>query len=768
MIALRGWGAMVAPGGASDEMGYKTADALEADGSPRTNAVNFEVREQMKLAVEDTLRGYFPEDFPASNVVGPSLPQTKLTYRFDPSEAGSTDRPALRSFDMRRSSVRLQLEYRARTLLMGAIRAALGSPSCQTDPDDGSYRCAVRSAFNGQSGFLRPANIFLLLDTSGSMAASATTTGGSSKSKIEVLKEATGSFIDMFNPYKDRIAVIDFGTSVKNASQLQNFSAADSGGSGHLAIKTRVRTLQPGGQTNPGDALLNVIEQSNGLAGGANASSFVLIFTDGAPNVYRLNFSNAPRLNSVSVPDNSRGWFGWTVKWGEREISRDVRCPSTNPRDCDPVWGWPQVNSATRGMISLAEIQANLRVNQDGEFVWKTSTPPGWSPLELAPGGPYRLSWKPKTTAEDNYKWYGPSYLVHGSETIPASVNLIDRIPRLVKPNPITCGTGSRNGYPGNRQLTMSGPFTDMYNHSRYFASRVVNANWRLDSSGSFQGARSMVGLGLLQATGSIAGPEYFAKESSSASSFDPPSGSRQPMDFVGGASNPGCLNSLNAALPGFRQSNGQPDNSLAIIVGRDDITRGNLNPSIVANTSVASVGRVGEVVKTAELPYYAAIRAADFLRRNRNMSIFAVGLGPSATFKYGAQCNDPLQNALDFDSRKDGFLRRLAFAPESLANPRTFMRGGSTGWNTSTAYSDFTYNSSQISQCSQHPLSGEQVTRGYSHTIQGAGEPALNSPAPTEFTKRHLGAYYGSNDSSQVKALFGKVAKEMLLRLSN
>jgi hypothetical protein len=290
-----------------------------------------------------------------------------------------------------------------------------------------------------------------------------------------------------------------------------------------------------------------------------------------------------------------------------------------------------------------------------------------------------------------------------------------------------------------------------MYNHSLYFASRVVNRNWRLEGSNR---ALELFDLTRLKTNSgnNITWPDYFIERQFLTDS--------QNANAAGGG-HTGCLETLNASLPGM------PDQR--IYVGQNDQTLGNMNPAIVSNIETASVRTVGEVVKTAELPYYCAIRAADYLRRVHNAAVFVIGLGPSATEKYSPSCNDPLQNALDFDSRKDTFLRRLAFSPEALSDPGSFMNGGPSGWDPQSSFSYIGRNNAEartIRGCTSHPLNNQQMTRGYSE-VQEGGAPVPDSPAAASFNQSQLGAYYGSNDPSQLRGLFGKVAKQMLLRLS-
>jgi hypothetical protein len=125
-------------------------------------------------------------------------------------------------------------------------------------------------------------------------------------------------------------------------------------------------------------------------------------------------------------------------------------------------------------------------------------------------------------------------------------------------------------------------------------------------------------------------------------------------------------LNTLNSFVPGTP--------------AEIHVRGGSAQDAFISNRQATTIESRGEIVKSAELPYYCAIRAADYLRE-RGVILFVIGLGPAASDRYTSLCTDPLQNALDFDTRKDIFLRRLAFAPESLANPANFIASGSDSW---------------------------------------------------------------------------------------
>jgi hypothetical protein len=208
----------------------------------------------------------------------------------------------------------------------------------------------------------------------------------------------------------------------------------------------------------------------------------------------------------------------------------------------------------------------------------------------------------------------------------------------------------------------------------------------------------------------------------------------------------------MNAFIPGLN--------------GTANLYAGN---DFLSNAADASIATVGEIVKSAELPYYCSIRAADYLR-SQGIVVFVVGLGDPASAVYGDTCNDPMQNALDANTRKDYFLQRLAFAPESLVNPAAFVLDPSmTTWR---PQNDFRYqqgattNAPLTIACTNHPLNGIAVNIGYGEDWNSP-RPSGRSPSGHGFTPRELGAYYPAKQANQLAPIFGKIAKQILLRLS-
>ena len=652
------------------------------------------------------------------------------------------------------TSVNVRIEYDTPTLLAGAMGEILDGfgAGCREG------RCTVSSTPTTQIGSLRPANLILLLDTSGSM--SETATDGSAFTKKERLTEAAASFIDMFNPSKDSVAIIQYSTAAKTIRPLGTFAQTGTN-ENTLQVKEAIANLQTGGMTNPCDALLETIDN---LPQGVQAEpTFVVLFTDGAPNVYRMNFchdnrncnSNPQKLRDelpTPAPDEGEdlsGWYGWTVNWGERETycTAGEEDPDTGT-DCDPFFSYPKVLRQDGTEIPREEVKGKLILNSAGQF-------------ELAESSEEQLKLVFKEAdTPPNYKHFGPSYLVHfsGRETlIDPDITLIDRIPAKkndgtdISPS-ITCGPGSADAI--INLPSPLGAFPDNFNQARYFASRVLDEGWKLNGNyPDVDANRRDEVLDVAKFTSSsnqnrIYAPPYFPDIENNL-----PSSLRRPFLRKGQSGN-GCLKQLSGFLP---------NNAGKIFLGKQ----------FVSNNDPESIKTVGEIVKSAELPYYCAIRAADALRE-RNVKIFTIGLGTPASAKYGADCNDPMENALDFNSRKDKFLTRLALDPRALAIPSSAYNGDviSSEWNDD--YS-FGYRPNHKIQCSNHPLNNETITIGYGEngspstpTPRAPSNQAIDDDNPSPpFTSDHVGTYYGSSDPSQLKGIFAQVAKQILLELS-
>ena len=745
MMSLSGWGSLVTEAPAicdNRDCGLATGDKgskSSAQETARTTAI----LAAMKNIVQQTV-----EDIPAVNIESVNY-RSFSSDNDDPNRYGGwkdskagfiADAISLNGT----TSVGIGVTVETDTLLLGTLGAAL--PGLQDACTGANGRCRVSSTPITQAGTLQPANIFLLLDTSGSMANPAGPNNANGPTKMDALVGAVSNFIDMFNPSNDQISIINFATT---ATQNPRALATFADGTGDLLqIKQDVAALAAGvgGMTNPCDALIGTI---NNLPANGNPT-FVVLFTDGAPNVYRMNFcqnnngncgialqSNANRLEqqvktanqdpNVNL-DPDAGWYGWTVNWGRR-LTYCTEGQIQDGFNCDPVFSYPKL---IRDGSEMPEAEARkATLNADGIFEIAT---------ESEETSEIKLAFAPNTP--QNYKWYGPSYLVHASEIDSLQGALIDRIPRDVNEAPVTCGPGSRAPYRGSAIEVGDGKtMPDNFNHSRYFASRVLDQQWNLNSNHLDLAEKRRTLLGLDQVGGTyspgdggwIEAPPYYPDRDDG----------KRPQIGHGDAGRSGCLRRLSGFLP---------------VQAEARIFLGN---RFISNTDVDSVQQVGEIVKTAELPYYCAIRAADILRQ-QGVRVFTVGLGPPAANLYGQECNDPLENALDFDSRKDRFLTRLALDPNSLATPaNAFGNGDLDGW----AGVNFTAQNTQIA-CNNHPLNGRTVNLGYGE-FGTPDAPLSRQPAQHGFTQANVGGYYATNDPAQLRGVFGEVAKRILLDLS-
>ena len=729
MMSLSGWGSLVTD--ETVQCGERNC-GLATGGKGSESSAQETARTTAILAAMDQIVQQTVENIPAVNT-------NKLLYRSfsaggwqEREEGFSRESISLNGT----TSVGIGVTVETDTLLLGTLGAAL--PGLQDACTGENGRCRVSSTPITQTGTLQPANIFLLLDTSGSMASPANPNNANGPTKMDALVGAVSNFIDMFNPSNDQISIINFATTAtQNPRALRIFSAPAT--EKLLEIKNFFAESTAGGMTNPCDALIETI---NNLPANGNPT-FVVLFTDGAPNVYRMNFCEwnspicgPPQYNAQHLTDQANqggvepmaGWYGWTVNWGRRQ----TYCKEGDVQDgfkCNPVFSYPKL---IRDGFEMPEAEARkATLNADGIFEIAT---------ESEETSEIKLAFDPDTP--QNYQWYGPSYLVHASEIDFLQGALIDRIPRDVKEAPVTCGPGSRAPYRGSAiEVGGSKRIPDNFNHSRYFASRVLDRGWKLKQPHPDvdESRETLVGLDEVEDKpeneGSIKAPPYYPDRDDG----------KPPRIGFGEAGTSGCLRRLSGNLP---------VNFWAKIF---------LGNRFISNTTPESVEQVGEIVKTAELPYYCAIRAADILRQ-QGVRVFTVGLGPPAANLYGEECNDPLENALDFDSRKDRFLTRLALDPNSLATPENAFGNGDLGaWATV----NFTAQNTQIA-CNNHPLNGLTVNLGYG---EGGTPDAPASLAPGAqghgFTQANVGGYYATNDPAQLRGVFGEVAKRILLDLS-
>ncbi len=770
--AFQGWAPLACAGNAEDTpIGYKCAEAI-GQSAPQGQKYA-----ELVTEITNTLTSQIASIFPdgVSTNGGNSSTNNLVEYKL-PTTAWSSDIPTSTDpvYNLKTDTFQLRVRYAAKTILLSQLASLLNievSNLCE-QPSDATAamenRCWVASSDSGSNSATTKARVIMLLDTSGSM-----------QDNQSALKIAAGAFIDYFNPFKDEIGIISYGTGVKQNDVIQPRIFNEVGTGGLLRIKDIIASLTVGGQTNPCDALIKSAEMiPTPDAASASTRTFVVFFTDGAPNVYRLGFCKPGSNNSAcdqptdlkTLAPTNNDWYGWTVKWGRRETHP---LSTTN----NPFYGHPAIKDkdGNPGFDTVTP-PAKFRINENGEFMIRHTPESPWCNMEnqsascRAPAPdkmPYTKVFKPLTTAEDNYLWNGPSYLVNRDEANPITsvTSLIDRVGPAFK----TCGIPKISAVPPNN------PDQFNYNHSLYFASRVVDRAWSLDrklfGSDDQHKQRRVVhleppSLGYLRPF-----PLSFAYP---PANFTVPFYGSDAQPNLSPDFNPsapaGCLEALDAEIPVSKRG-------VRLFVGEGQ-------SSFWSNTTHTSIERVGEIIKTAELPYYCAIRTADYLRQEKNTTIFAVGLGESASAYYGNNCDDPMQNALDFDRRKDFFLQRLAMSPEAIkfSDAKTTSLDGAT-WRPTA---DFRLKLRPIpASCARHPLNGQKVYLGFSERpvtgmpqsclARGSGGECRDSDTnihgvnadKDNFSQDDIGGYYPTSDPKQLKAQFGEIAKQILFRLS-
>jgi hypothetical protein len=787
--ALQGWAPFACTG--TDEslgynIGYKCAEAARQEApqgdkyGDLVGEIGKTISSQIKASFSDAVTGS-GETIKTNNLVEYGIPSQSgaITWTKDLT-------PSAPVYNLKHDKFQLRVRYAAKTILISRLASLLkiDVPTLCSHPagvDDSNERCWVTSSEIITNSATTKARVIMLLDTSGSM-----------KTREQALKAAAGAFVDYFNPNKDEIGIVSYGTAVKADGQrsLSLFSPGSATTTaGRLPIKDFINGLKIGGQTNPCDALIEsagMIDTANQGNQSETSRVFVVLFTDGAPNVYRLRFCKSETSASkvaCDQPDKlaevsgTNDWYGWTVKWGRRE---------TYPAGSNgnPVYNSPQIKDKSGGVTfdtspSSPSSPNNFRINEKGQFMVKSGAStwcnmeapasecgPGLPNLDPYSKMPYSRVFRAfANPADNNYLWNGPSYLVNRDVASPAALasspNLIDRVdPTKFK----TCGIPNVKGSPSTN------PDQFNYNHSLYFASRVLDTQWSLtrplfttiQQRHAVHLVQPPIGSPLAIRTAfpyppvSLTVPFYASDSSPGAA-----------PTFVSSPAPPaGCLDALDAQIP-------VKDSGVKLFVGAG-------RSSFWSNTNAASIGAVGEIIKTAELPYYCAIRTADYLRKNKNTTVFAVGLGQGAHMLYGQGCEDPMQNALDFDSRKDAFLRRLAMAPEAInfKNNNTTSLEGAT-WRSGV---DFNLRKQDIRGCGSHPLQNQTVYLGFSETcrtdnaapegIPIAPDGSCKNPvglgaAASSFSPNAIGGYYPTTSTDKLKAQFGAVAKQILFRIS-
>jgi Ca-activated chloride channel family protein len=136
----------------------------------------------------------------------------------------------------------------------------------------------------------RPANIYLIADTSGSMG---------EQNKLNQAIDALGTFLDQVQGDRDRVGLVPFSNRVYNAIPPQDIGAQ------RAMLKSQVRALKANGQTALLDAVSYAYDdlQKRGDRDRINA---IVVMTDGIENQSSIKLSTlvdrVKRGNQSGVP----------------------------------------------------------------------------------------------------------------------------------------------------------------------------------------------------------------------------------------------------------------------------------------------------------------------------------------------------------------------------------------------------------------------------------------------------------------------------------
>ncbi len=305
--SMHGW--QVVYGGEPDyQSPTKTAQ-------PRTQMA--ELLSVAETAVKDNFKMSFPGSLTDWQGVTETVASKLKPLSSSGTPAASLIAAAPNAYNPVQDKITLTYQYEVPTFFAGRLKGVLGGfPMCNSSNGSG---CVITSE---QSAQLDYANIVMLLDVSGSIAQSNDT---------QNLIAAATSFYKLFNPFRDRISVIQFNLGARVAFGFQNQSMNVDDPPNFKAsfgrdqetwntFKTSITSITPQSNTNPCDALINAIDELNWLAGqrrvaGSVIRPFVVFFTDGAPNAFRGNFQNMTNLSTGGNPAPSGDWYQYALEW---------------------------------------------------------------------------------------------------------------------------------------------------------------------------------------------------------------------------------------------------------------------------------------------------------------------------------------------------------------------------------------------------------------------------------------------------------------------
>ncbi len=157
----------------------------------------------------------------------------------------------------------------------------------------------------------RPTNVYLVVDTSGSMEGA----------KLDRTKQALLSFVEQIQGSRDKVGIIEFGSGVKNFEPLHEVDDL-----GRQRLSSLIESMQADGYTALIDATYAGVEDLHLLAedGAINA---LVVMTDGNENDSRYDLRDLPSPVDQPQP-GARGHLH------HRLWRRGGRCPA--PKDGQP------------------------------------------------------------------------------------------------------------------------------------------------------------------------------------------------------------------------------------------------------------------------------------------------------------------------------------------------------------------------------------------------------------------------------------------------
>lgn len=270
-------------------------------------------------AVRDT----FKVSFPASRTDWASVEATVQTNLKPCNSAWVSGNTLLlaapTAYDPKEDKIDLYYQYQVPTFFAGRLKGLFGSfPMCDQNNGTG---CLIKTHQTAQLDY---ANIIMLLDVSGSMVAN----------KGQLIASAE-KFYQMFNPFRDRISLIEFNLGARTVfgfnDQMDSSDRDELGYPKGSFGKTdtrwnqftgAIRSLQPQSNTNPCEALslamteITALQTSRGLTSRTEVKPFLVFFTDGAPNAFRGNFQNMKNWSMNGNPVNpSTDWYQYAIEW---------------------------------------------------------------------------------------------------------------------------------------------------------------------------------------------------------------------------------------------------------------------------------------------------------------------------------------------------------------------------------------------------------------------------------------------------------------------